>query len=135
MGIKMCDFVALPGKHHIHYDDGDEEWLELSKEHVIWDAKHLQQRQRAKPAGCAPAVPATEDDTLAQSGNQTPNSNIPEEVSIVCNGMEAEYKVKKTTVLLKDGSEMTPTEFERVAGKGASKKWKVIQKGCSFMFS
>lgn len=124
--MKFCSIVAVPGKHHIHYDDGDEEWLELSKEHVIWDAKQVQQRHRAKSVGCPPTRTLTESDALVQSGTQAPNSNVPDEVSIVCNGMEAEYKVKKTMVVLKDGSEMTPTEFERVAGKGASKKWKVI---------
>lgn len=116
------------GKHHIQYDDGDEEWLDVSKEHVVWDSSNWSQVEKDIDP------PAADDEAHADESN--PDLDIPpldrpvntksqQSILIVCNRMEAEYKVNRMIVVLKDGSEMTPTEFERVAGKGASKKWKV----------
>ncbi len=38
--------------------------------------------------------------------------------------MRGRFDVARTCVVLEGGREVSPTEFERLAGKAASKKWK-----------
>lgn len=54
---------------------------------------------------------------------------VPPTVQVICNGMQATFNVPRMDVTLTDGSSVSPTEFERLAGKGASKKWKVRSGG------
>ena len=46
-------------------------------------------------------------------------------MDVVCNGLAAVFLVARMVILLPCGRDISPTEFERMAGKGASKKWKV----------
>ena len=51
---------------------------------------------------------------------------------VVCNNNRAALDVRRMAIVLPSGRDVTPTEFERMCGKGASKKWKAslrIDKG------
>ncbi|CAD7696632.1 unnamed protein product [Ostreobium quekettii] len=101
---------------HIRYDDGDEEWLDLTQERVRWGPgeqtrERLSLRRRRRALGAPEACPSTP-------------KQVPEVVQVVCNGVDAQYIINRTMVKTRDGKELTPTEFERVSGKGSSKKWK-----------
>lgn len=98
----------------------------MSKEHVVWDSTNWEPPENdINSAGADAEVPGDESHHSVDPQEITVSKCPPQTIQIVCNRMEAEYKLDRTVVVLKDGSEMTPTEFERVAGKGASKKWKV----------
>ena len=43
---------------------------------------------------------------------------------MICATLRGVYDVASTMVELENGSSVTPTEFERLAGKSSSKKWK-----------
>lgn len=44
---------------------------------------------------------------------------------VVCNGIEATFLTRAMDIIMADGRTVSPTEYERLAGKGSSKKWKV----------
>ena len=45
------------------------------------------------------------------------------QVGVCCNGLRGMFEVQRMLVVM-NGKEVSPTEFERLAGKAASKKWK-----------
>lgn len=45
-------------------------------------------------------------------------------VQIVCNAARGTFLTQRGAVLMSNGQTVSPTEFERIAGKAASKKWK-----------
>ncbi|GIL98347.1 hypothetical protein Vretimale_3734, partial [Volvox reticuliferus] len=49
----------------------------------------------------------------------------PSEIPIVCNGVLGTFMVASGVVRTQAGKSISPSEFERLAGKAASKKWKV----------
>ncbi|GFR43633.1 hypothetical protein Agub_g4733, partial [Astrephomene gubernaculifera] len=49
----------------------------------------------------------------------------PSEIPVVCNGLAGVFLVGPCLVRSGEGRTLSPTEFERIAGKAASKKWKV----------
>lgn len=49
---------------------------------------------------------------------------------MVCGGLRGHFDTKSMQVVLQNGKMVSPTEFERLAGKGASKKWKVGPMSC-----
>ena len=53
-----------------------------------------------------------------------PAADIPSHVPCCCGSMRGRFDVARTCVILEGGREVSPTEFERLAGKAASKKWK-----------
>ena len=61
------------GKHHVRYDDGDEEWLTLEKHDVRWDA------EAETHAGAAGAADDSEGDSDASEDptDPTPTPNPP----------------------------------------------------------
>ena len=135
---RIQGFQASKGEHLIHYDDNEVEWLNLAKERVQWKDLPGQPMlpdappTAAEPASTAAAPPST-DLQMAEEEPSTavepaapavPRGPVPETVPIVCNNSRATFDVKRTCILLGEGRECTPTEFERLAGKGASKKWK-----------
>lgn len=136
-------FTEEGSKHLIYYDDGEMEYLDLSRDRVFW--KDLPGRvisplgsdmpeddALATPAPVRTATAADSMLALAAAGDaaQEPaapavaRGPVPDTVPVVCNSSRAVFDVKRTIVLLGEGRECTPTEFERLAGKGASKKWK-----------
>ena len=132
-------------KHLIYYDDGEMEYLDLSTDRVFW--KDLPGRV-ISPLGSSmpedalataePLLTATAADGMLAlaaavdaaaaaaepAAPAVPKGPVPDTVPIVCNSSRAVFDVKRTMILLGEGRECTPTEFERLAGKGASKKWK-----------
>ena len=52
-------------------------------------------------------------------------ARAPESVPIVCNNLTGELRVRETMVVTTRHGLVSPTEFERLAGKGSAKKWKV----------
>ena len=132
-------------KHLIYYDDGEMEYLDLSRDRVFW--KDLPGRVISPLGSTRPedalattkplltataadgmlALAAAVDAAAAAAEPATPavpKGPVPDTVPIVCNSSRAVFDVKRTMILLGEGRECTPTEFERLAGKGASKKWK-----------
>ncbi|KAK9830484.1 hypothetical protein WJX72_011976 [[Myrmecia] bisecta] len=127
-------------RHLVHYEDGEKEWLVLAVERVIWP-ELISQETEAAEAGSREVVMTDADASqladgaavqpaVASSGQAEapavpkPKPNLPDRVPIVCNALRAEFDIKRMCVILPNGRDCTPTEFERDAGKGASKKWK-----------
>ena len=131
-------------KHLIYYDDGEMEYLDLSQDRVFWkdlpgrvisplgssrpeDALAKAEALAATAADGMLALAAAVDAAAAAAepaAPAVPRGPVPDTVPIVCNSSRAVFDVKRTIILLGEGRECTPTEFERLAGKGASKKWK-----------
>ena len=63
-------------------------------------------------------------DTAEQGKKAVAKGDLPARVPCNCNGLRGEFDIDKACVIL-EGRECTPTEFERLAGKASSKKWKV----------
>jgi SAND domain len=53
-----------------------------------------------------------------------PHPDAPRSVSIVSGPISGTFDCLRSSVTLPNGATVTPTEFERMAGKGASKKWR-----------
>ena len=51
-------------------------------------------------------------------------AQAPDRVSVVCNAARGIFLTQRGAVLMSNGQTVSPTEFERFAGKAASKKWK-----------
>lgn len=132
-------------KHLIYYDDGEMEYLDLSRDRVFWKdlpGRVISPLGSSRPedalATAEPLLTATAADgmlalaaavdaaaTAAEpAAPAVPKGPVPDTMPIVCNSSRAVFDVKRTMILLGEGRECTPTEFERLAGKGASKKWK-----------
>ncbi|DBA81836.1 TPA: hypothetical protein ACH3X1_007555 [Trebouxia sp. C0004] len=137
---RVQGFQTAKGEHLVHYEDNEVEWLNLGKEIVLW--KDLPGRPitpigRDIPADAVATagavVPPLVAETALAAAAPAPaepaapavaRGPVPDTVPIVCNSSRAVFDVKRTCILLGEGRECTPTEFERLAGKGASKKWK-----------
>lgn len=50
---EVLSFNSKSSKHHILYEDGEDEWVQLNKEVKCWRHKG---RGASKPAGLAPGV-------------------------------------------------------------------------------
>lgn len=48
---------------------------------------------------------------------------VPERLPVNCNGRSALFLVRRQRLLVQD-SEMVPSRFEQMSGKGDAKKWK-----------
>ncbi|DBA76675.1 TPA: hypothetical protein ACH3X2_008711 [Trebouxia sp. C0005] len=140
---RVQGFQTAKGEHLVHYEDNEVEWLNLGKEIVLW--KDLPGRPitpigRDIPADAVATAVAVAPPLVAETGMlaleaaapaaaepaapAVARGSVPDTVPIVCNSSRAVFDVKRTCILLGEGRECTPTEFERLAGKGASKKWK-----------
>ncbi len=140
---RVQGFQTAKGEHLVHYEDNEVEWLNLGKEIVLWKdlpgrpITPIGQDIPADAVATAVAVappPVVETGMLAleaaaptaaePAAPVVARGPVPDTVPIVCNSSRAVFDVKRTCILLGEGRECTPTEFERLAGKGASKKWK-----------
>lgn len=63
------------------------------------------------------------DRKMGEEGAVDNEGTVPERVQVMCNGYEGWLDLK-TFVVYHGETTMTPTEFERYCGKGASKKWR-----------
>lgn len=105
------------GQHRLNYDDGDVELLDLAAEKVDW---------RPAPPRSTPQPPADGLSSSAAEGG-TPNADdkdVPATVGVVCNDKVGSFDVKGMCIVMAGGRTVSATEFERLAGKAASKKWK-----------
>ena len=140
---RVQGFQTAKGEHLVHYEDNEVEWLNLSKEIVFWKdlpGRPITPISRDIPADAVATAVAVAPPLAAETGMLALESAapaaaeaaapavargpVPDTVPIVCNSSRAVFDVKRTCILLGEGRECTPTEFERLAGKGASKKWK-----------
>ena len=81
-------------------------------------APQAQDQQQHRPeAGAGPAQP---DLQQRPSQAREPKSSV----EVICNDLTGTFHVATMQITLPDGTSMSPTEFERQAGKAASKKWK-----------
>jgi hypothetical protein len=75
----------------------------------------------AKPAGTLKQLLTH---TQAPPPRPVPAKDIPSHLRVCCGGLRGNFDVQRALVILDGGREVSPTEFERMAGKAASKKWK-----------
>lgn len=114
-------------RHKVHFDDGDMQWVDCSMCPVRWlkaDARQEAAEERRKAAAAA-AEAAADALSKAQAEAAERARSAPDAVDIVCNGRSAQLLVRETAVIMENGNRVSPTEFERLSGKGAAKKWKV----------
>lgn len=114
-------------RYKIHFDDGDMQWVDSSMCPLRWltpDARQEASEERSRVSERA-ARTAAEALTKAQAEAAQRAQNAPDVVDIICNGRRAQLLVRETAVIMENGNRVSPTEFERISGKGAAKKWKV----------
>ena len=97
---------------------------------------HHQQQQAAEPpaaGGAGAGLPPPTEGYVAEAPPEPQlQPDLPSLVPVVCNNNRAALDVRRMAIVLPSGRDVTPTEFERMCGKGASKKWKAslrIDKG------
>lgn len=102
----------------MQYDDGDTEMLDLAQEKVDW--------REAPPAPEKPNVKAQEGEPAEAGAAAAPQppKDVPAHVAVVCNDKRGMFDVKGMCIVMDGGRTVSATEFERLAGKAASKKWK-----------
>lgn len=130
-------FEQQLNRHKVHFDDGDMQWVDFSICPVQWlkadaGSEAAQERERTA-AGAAEA--AAEALAKAQAEAAERARTAPDVVDVVCNGRPAQLLVRETAVIMENGNRVSPTEFERLSGKGAAKKWKVRLFGESVSWS
>lgn len=114
-------------RHRVVFDDGEQQWVDFSLYPVKWwkpDAREEAAVARQEHTAKARAL-ADEALAKAQAEAAERAQNAPDQVRIVCNNHYAQLLVRQTTVITDSGQRLSPTEFERMSGKGAAKKWKV----------
>ena len=100
----------------MQYDDGDNELLDLSQETVDW-------RPLTEASPQPPPAPPTENGPAAATAS-APAKDAPSSVPVICNDKRGVFDVRGLCILMDGGKTVSATEFERLAGKAASKKWK-----------
>lgn len=116
--------------HLIHYeDDNATEYLNLNSERIHWSTKQhtTANLPQSAPAAMAPSGPGV---TPLPPSDQVPKAStsgrpLPSVLNVVCNGMRGCFDVQKMMLIGQDGREVSPTEFERIAGRSAAKKCKL----------
>lgn len=76
------------------------------------------------PDTCAHVVDIWLRHVQAPAPRPVPAKDIPSHLRVCCGTMRGNFDVQRALVILDGGREISPTEFERMAGKAASKKWK-----------
>eukprot|EP00892_Ulva_mutabilis_P002229 jgi/Ulvmu1/12006/UM083_0019.1 len=119
-------FEEQLNRYKVHFDDGDLQWVDFSICPVRWlkanaQAEAAREREQAA-AGAAEA--AAEALARAQAEAAERARSAPAVVDVICNGRPAQLLVRETAIIMENGSRVSPTEFERLSGKGAAKKWK-----------
>ena len=78
-----------------------------------------QQGQAEAGSAAAPAEPEA-----GQQAHRAKPREPKASVEVICNDLTGIFSVASMQITLPNGTSMSPTEFERQAGKAASKKWK-----------
>jgi hypothetical protein len=114
-------------RHRVVFDDGEHQWVDFGLYPVRWVKPDAREEAATARAEAATAARETAAKALAAAQAEAAEraQHAPEQVRVVCNGHHACLLVKDTTIVTDGGERMSPTEFERMSGKGAAKKWKV----------
>jgi len=120
------EYSLLRGQHRVWYEiDGESEWVDLTAEELKGHVQYLPGEGRASWPRSPPA-PTTGANEGPESKRQSKNSDIPNCVDVVCNELRGTFYLQRSVIKLKEtGAEVSPTEFERLAGRGSAKKWKI----------
>ncbi len=83
----------------------------------------------AADSDVADGAGAAEDEAPGAAGGapaqrEPRRSDGPAAVAVCCNGLRGALDALRLVITLEGGKRVSPTEFERLAGKAASKKWK-----------
>lgn len=122
------EYSLLRGQHRVWYEiDGESEWVDLTAEELKGHVQYLPGEGRASWPRPPPApVMRTNEGPESKTQRQSRNSDIPHHVDVVCNELRGTLYLQRSVIKLKEtGAEVSPTEFERLAGRGSAKKWKV----------
>ena len=74
-------------------------------------------------------------DSDGRPGHRPAKGGAQQQVAVMCNAARGVYDTARQTVEMEGGQRVSPTEFERLAGKSSSKKWKSsirVDKVCYF---
>lgn len=106
--------------HMVLYDNGTVDWVDVATARIDWSGtKPLGVGGRRGGGG---AGGGTEN---KPSFNRVLPDNVPETIPVVCNGIRGVFNLRRLIITLRQtGVEVSPTEFERRAGRAAAKKWK-----------
>jgi hypothetical protein len=121
------NYDSSSGKHRILFDDNQQEWVDLTLHAMRW---HMPNGRDAAASARAEFEKLAQVRTqaaleAAQREAATKAAHAPASVSVVCNNLFGELLVKESVVRTERHGVVSPTEFERLAGKGSAKKWKV----------
>ena len=81
---------------------------------------HQQPHDQQQPSSKAEPSGAGSELQQRVSQPREPKSTV----EVICNDLTGVFHVASMQISLPNGTTMSPTEFERQAGKAASKKWK-----------
>lgn len=130
------EYSSLRGQHRVWYEiDRESEWVDLTEEERKGYVQYLpgEDRDSWPPALSAPETKRFDKDqsVVNLSRDNGPfgtvfSSRVPKTIDVVCNELRGILYLQRSVVRLKNtGEEVSPTEFERLAGRGAAKKWKI----------
>ena len=77
------------------------------------------------PAAAAAAAAGYAASPAAAAAPAVPRPAVPATVNVITGSLTGVFNVARLDVTLADGNTVSATEFERLAGRGSSKKWKV----------
>ena len=124
----IVDSVEAGGARvRVHFDDGEREAVDLALHAVRWHAPNGAAAAAAARTEAARIAKERASELLAaaQAAADERAATAPATVQVICNGMTGELAVRESVVQTQRHGVVSPTEFERLAGKGSAKKWKV----------
>jgi hypothetical protein len=88
--------------------------------------QHAAQQLQHQPRRSLEGVAAAGEGLAAAPKPQYtgPKPDAPKQVEVICGTNTGTFDCLRLAVITASGSQVSPTEFERLSGKGASKKWK-----------
>ena len=75
----VAAYDAVNGKHHVRYDDGDEEWIALSRHDVKWDVDAEEAEPKKKARAKRPAAGRKRKADAAEDAPETSDEDEEEE--------------------------------------------------------
>ncbi len=131
----VCEYDAATNRHRVEFEDGQNEWVELQALGAKWlcgGAAAGEQHEAAVAAAAEERAASEAAAATTAADMEARRRNAPAEIPVTCNGMDGVFLVFPSIVRTLDGRTLSPTEFERIAGKAASKKWKVGAGNCAW---
>ncbi|GIL47093.1 hypothetical protein Vafri_4004, partial [Volvox africanus] len=123
----ITSYDESSGTHAVELETGVAEVLTLSQLRVSWLGYGDAAREaHSRRVAAHRAQLGVEDEAAAAAAAAAERRrNAPSEIPIVCNGVLGTFMTASGLVRTQGGKSISPSEFERLAGKAASKKWKV----------